>query len=233
MNNSGVNQLVPVIKCTGLMHRYTRGVAPVEVLRGIDFTLEAGEMVGLVGQSGSGKSTFLQLLGLLDTPTSGKISILGNVTSDANEQHRTNLRGRYIGFVYQFHHLLPELTALENVMMPLRIAGKSRAESLERAKSLLVRLGLEHRLTHYPAQMSGGEQQRTAIARALANAPRLLLADEPTGNLDTNTANEVCEWLLSLARDEGVAAIIATHNPALAKRLSRVVRMDQGLLVNE
>lgn len=227
-----MSDLVPVLKCIGLAHTYSKDSAPVEVLRGIDFQLKAGEMVGLVGPSGSGKSTFLQLLGLLDTPTQGKIAILGNNTHDASDRVRTSLRNRYIGFVYQFHHLLPELTAVENAMMPLLIAGKSKSQARERATSLLVRLGLEHRLEHRPSQLSGGEQQRVAIARALANQPKLLLADEPTGNLDTATADQVCELLLSLARDEGVAAVIATHNPGLAARLTKVVRMQQGLLVD-
>lgn len=228
-----MNDLVPVLKCIGLSHTYTRDTAPLDVLKGIDFQLKAGEIVGLVGPSGSGKSTFLQLLGLLDTPTKGKVIILGNNAHDASDRVRTSLRNRYIGFVYQFHHLLPELTALENAMMPLLIAGKSKRQAAERAETLLVRLGLQDRLEHRPAQLSGGEQQRVAIARAIANAPKLLLADEPTGNLDTATSDQVCELLLSLARDEGVAAVIATHNPALAKRLTRVARMDQGKLVSE
>lgn len=225
-----MSELVPVLKCVGLTHTYTKDAAPVEVLRGIDFILRSGEMVGLVGPSGSGKSTFLQMLGLLDTPTGGTIAILGNNAHDASDAVRTGLRSRYVGFVYQFHHLLPELTALENAMMPLLVAGKGRAHAKERARSLLVRLGLEARLEHRPTQLSGGEQQRVAIARALANAPKLLLADEPTGNLDTATSDQVCELLLSLARDEGVAAVIATHNPLLAQRLTRVVRMERGLL---
>lgn len=227
-----MSDLVPVLKCIGLAHTYSRDSVPVEVLRGIDFQLKAGEMVGLVGPSGSGKSTFLQLLGLLDTPSQGKIAILGNNTHDVSDRVRTSLRNRYIGFVYQFHHLLPELTAVENAMMPLLIAGKSKSQARERATSLLVRLGLEPRLEHRPSQLSGGEQQRVAIARALANQPKLLLADEPTGNLDTATSDQVCELLLSLARDEGVAAVIATHNPGLAARLTKVVRMQQGLLVD-
>lgn len=225
-----MNDLVPVLKCIGLAHTYARNTAPLEVLRGIDFTLKAGELVGLVGPSGSGKSTFLQMLGLLDTPTKGKVIILGNNTHDASDALRTDLRNRYIGFVYQFHHLLPELTAIENVMMPLLIAGKSSSKAKDRARALLVRLGLEERLSHRPTQLSGGEQQRVAIARALANSPKLLLADEPTGNLDSVTSDSVCELLLSLARDEGVAAVIATHNPVLAKRLTLVVKMEQGLL---
>lgn len=226
-----MNELLPVLKCHDLSHVYAGASAPLQVLRGIDFSLKSGEMVGLVGPSGSGKSTLLQLLGLLDMPTKGKIIILGNNAHDASDAQRTSLRNRYIGFVYQFHHLLSELTALENAMMPLLIAGKSASYARERAASLLVRLGLESRLTHRPSQLSGGEQQRVAIARALANAPKLLLADEPTGNLDTATSDHVCELLLTLARDEGVAAVIATHNPSLAKRLTRVVRMEQGLLV--
>lgn len=226
-----MSDLVPVLKCVGLSYTYQRHTSPLEVLRGVDLTLKTGEMIGLVGPSGSGKSTLLQLLGLLDTPTSGKIIVLGNNAHDASDAVRTSLRNRYLGFVYQFHHLLPELNALENAMMPLLIAGHSKAKASERARGLLVRLGLEARLTHRPAELSGGEQQRVAIARALANSPKLLLADEPTGNLDTDTSHHVCELLLELAKSEGVAAIIATHNPSLAARLSRVVRMDHGKLV--
>ncbi len=226
-----MSKLVPVLKVTGLSHTYKREASPLQVLKGVDFQLSVGEMVGLVGPSGSGKSTFLQLLGLLDKPTEGKIQILGNNAHDASDKIRTGLRNRYIGFVYQFHHLLPELTALEIAAMPQLIAGKSKVQAHERARSLLIRLGLEARLEHRPTELSGGEQQRVAIARALANSPKLLLADEPTGNLDTQTSDSVCELLLSLARDEGVAAIIATHNPQLAARLSRVVRMEQGVLV--
>ncbi len=225
-----MSDLVPVLKCIGLLHRYERDTTPLEVLKGIDFLLKPGELVGLVGHSGSGKSTFLQLLGLLDKPTQGKIIILGNNAHDASDALRTSLRNRYIGFVYQFHHLLPELTALENAMMPLLVAGKKKAAAKERAEFLLEKLGLQERLSHRPSELSGGEQQRVAIARALANAPKLLLADEPTGNLDGKTSDQVCELLLSMAKEEGVAAIIATHNPALAARLSRVVRMEQGLL---
>ncbi len=183
-----------------------------------------------MGQSGSGKSTLLQILGLLENPTEGKVVILGHGAERINYKVRTRLRNRYIGFVYQFHHLLPEFSALENVMMPLRIAGAKSLNAKDRAAYLLDRLGLAERFTHRPSQLSGGEQQRVAIARALANSPKLLLADEPTGNLDPQTADNVCNLLLSMAKDEGVAAIIATHNPEIASRLSKTIHMNQGLL---
>lgn len=224
------NSNVPVLKCVGVEREYSTNSAPLKVLKGIDLVVKPGEMLALVGPSGSGKSTFLQILGLLDKPTDGKVYILGNGAHDATDKVLTSLRNRYIGFVYQFHHLLPELNALENVMMPMLIAGKRKREARDRAEELLGRMGLEERLTHRPAQLSGGEQQRVAIARALANKPKLLLADEPTGNLDTHTADSVCDYLLEVAREEGVAAIIATHNPQLAARLTRTIRMDEGLL---
>jgi len=225
-----MNSLVPVLKCHNLVREFRAGEARLRVLDGVDLVINPGEMLALVGPSGSGKSTFLQIAGLLDTPTEGKVFILGNAAHDASDRERTDLRNRYIGFVYQFHHLLPELSALENAMMPLLIAGKSKRDAKERATSLLTRLGLAERLNHRPGQLSGGEQQRVAIARALANHPKLLLADEPTGNLDAATANNVCDYLLEIARAEGVAAIIATHNPDLAARLTRTIRMDGGRL---
>lgn len=221
---------VPVLKCVGIEREYARDSSPLKVLKGVDLTLWEGEMLALVGPSGSGKSTFLQIMGLLDKPTDGKVYILGNGAHDAKDKVLTGLRNRYIGFVYQFHHLLPELSALENVMMPQLIAGKRKQQARDRAEELLGRMGLEERLKHRPAELSGGEQQRVAIARALANRPKLLLADEPTGNLDTHTSDSVCEYLLQVAKEEGVAAIIATHNPQLASRLTRTIRMDEGLL---
>lgn len=226
MNNSAN----PVLKCTHIVHDYVQADKRLRVLNGINFNLYEGELVALMGQSGSGKSTLLQILGLLENPTEGKVVILGHGVERIDDKVRTRLRNRYIGFVYQFHHLLPEFSALENVMMPLRIAGVKSLSAKDRAAYLLERLGLSERFTHRPSQLSGGEQQRVAIARALANSPKLLLADEPTGNLDPQTADNVCNLLLSMAKDEGVAAIIATHNPDIASRLNKTIHMNQGLL---
>lgn len=209
----------------------TRHYDTLRILEAADLSVAEGELLALVGPSGSGKSTLLHVAGLLDSPQAGEIHINGTPAHNASDPIRTRLRNRHIGFIYQFHHLLPELTALENVMMPQTIAGTARGPALERAKSLLVRLGLEQRLTHLPAQLSGGEQQRVAIARALANHPQLILADEPTGNLDPNTSDIVCGLLLELAREEKIAAVIATHNMALAKRLHRAVTLKEGKLV--
>lgn len=224
------NNATPVLKCTHVVHDYVQADKRLRVLNGINFNLYEGELVALMGQSGSGKSTFLQILGLLENPTEGKVVILGHGVERIDDKVRTRLRNRYIGFVYQFHHLLPEFSALENVMMPLRIADVKLSTAKDRAAYLLERLGLSERLTHRPSQLSGGEQQRVAIARALANSPKLLLADEPTGNLDPQIADNVCDLLLSMAKDEGVAAIIATHNPDIAARLSKTIHMNQGLL---
>lgn len=228
-----MNKLVPVLKCSNIVHDYVQAGNNLRVLNGINFNLYEGECVALMGQSGSGKSTLLQILGLLENPTDGKVIILGNGVERIDDKVRTNLRNRYIGFVYQFHHLLPEFSAIENIMMPMRIAGESTRKSKERALFLLDRLGLSERASHRPSQLSGGEQQRVAIARALANSPKLLLADEPTGNLDPQSADNVCELLLSLAKDEGVAAIIATHNPEIASRLSKTIYMHQGQLKDQ
>lgn len=203
----------------------------LSVLTNVNLTLHAGELVALIGPSGSGKSTLLHIAGLLDSPDAGTIRIVEVDASDAGDRVRTRLRNRHIGFIYQFHNLLPELTALENVMMPQLIAGVKKAAAQERADALLSRLGLGARTKHLPAQLSGGEQQRVAIARALANRPPLILADEPTGNLDPVTAESVTALLLEIAREEGVAALVATHNMALAKRLSRAVRISEGSIV--
>jgi lipoprotein-releasing system ATP-binding protein len=202
----------------------------LEVLKGADLDIRAGEMVGLVGPSGSGKSSLLHAAGLLEHPDAGRIVIEGRDCSELKEAARTKVRLGSIGFVYQFHHLLPEFTALDNVAMPQRIAGKSRGQARARAKELLVQLGLGERLEHQPAQMSGGEQQRVAIARALANGPRVVLADEPTGNLDPHTSEAVFKALFDLCRREGVAALVATHNMELARFMDRVFALKDGHL---
>ena len=201
------------------------------VLRGANLSIGSGQIYGLIGPSGAGKSTLLQIAGLLDLPTSGTVTIAGAAAEDLGDWDRTLLRRDTIGFVYQFHHLLKEFNALENVMMPQRVAGVAHRPAKARAEELLVRVGLQDRLTHRPAALSGGEQQRVAIARALANRPALLLADEPTGNLDPDTAEIVFQMLLSLTREEGMAALIATHNLDLGQRMDRRVRLDGGLLV--
>ena len=216
---------------SGLTRSYLSGGKPLEVLRGVDLDVRPGEIVGLIGPSGSGKSSLLHAAGLLERPTSGKVMVGGVYTSKMRESARTSLRLHTIGFVYQFHHLLPELTALDNVALPQLIAGKSRPEARKRASELLDRLGLAAREHHQPAQLSGGEQQRVAIARALSNNPRLILADEPTGNLDPTTSGSVFQALFDLARIQGVAALIATHNLELAGFMDRVFALKDGHLV--
>lgn len=202
----------------------------LQVLRGADLVLKRGEIVALVGPSGSGKTTLLQITGLLDQPTAGKVIIGGREVESAKDTVRTQRRLEDLGFVYQFHHLLPEFSAEENVMLPQMVHGVSKANSRKKAAELLGELGLGHRLTHRPAQLSGGEQQRVAIARALANDPKVILADEPTGNLDPHTADQVFAILLKIAREKGVAALIATHNYELAGRMDRTVLMEDGIL---
>ncbi len=221
----------PALALAGLRRAYGAGATRVEVLKGADLTLMKGEVVALVAPSGAGKSTLLQLAGLLDRPDGGEIRIGGRAMAGLSDGERTAARRAEIGFVYQFHHLLPEFSAEENVMVPQFAAGKGRTEAQARAASLLASVGLAQRARHRPGELSGGEQQRVAIARALANRPRLLLADEPTGNLDVETSETVFALLLGLAREEGLAALIATHNPALAARMDRIVRLEGGRLV--
>jgi lipoprotein-releasing system ATP-binding protein len=213
-----------------VVRSYPSGGRMLEVLKGADLDIRPGEMVGLVGPSGSGKSSLLHAAGLLEHPDAGRIVIEGRDCSALKEAARTKVRLGSIGFVYQFHHLLPEFTALDNVAMPQRIAGRSRAQARARARELLVQLGLGERLEHQPAQMSGGEQQRVAIARALANGPRVVLADEPTGNLDPHTSEAVFTALFDLCRREGVAALVATHNMELARFMDRVFALKDGHL---
>ncbi len=219
-----------VLELTDLTKTYGQADRQVQVLRGANLTIEPGQILGLIGPSGSGKTTLLQIAGLLDVPTSGTVTIAGAAAEDLGDRARTLLRRDTVGFVYQFHHLLKEFNALENVMMPQRVAGIPQAQARARAEELLVRVGLQDRLTHRPAMLSGGEQQRVAIARGLANRPALLLADEPTGNLDPDTAETVFQLLLTLTREEGMAALIATHNLDLGDRMDRRVRLDGGLL---
>ena len=220
----------PVLSIRGLKRTYVTQAGSLPVLKGVDLDVRPGEIVGLIGPSGSGKSSLLHAAGLLEHPDGGRISIEGRDCSDLADRERTRVRLGTIGFVYQFHHLLPEFSALDNVALPQMIAGKSRRQARERARQLLGELGLAERWDHQPAQLSGGEQQRVAIARALANAPRLLLADEPTGNLDPATSAGVFENLYALARKAGVAALVATHNLELARHMDRIVALKDGHL---
>jgi lipoprotein-releasing system ATP-binding protein len=220
-----------VLKLEAITRRYKEGEGQLEVFSGLELSLKAGEIVALVGQSGAGKSSLLHIAGLLEAPTSGEITIDGVAASRLPDAERTAIRRGTIGFVYQAHHLLPEFDALENVVLPQMIAGKSRAEAAQEATRLLTDLGLGQRLTHRPSQLSGGEQQRVAIARALANRPRILLADEPTGNLDPKTASGVFDSLIAITRAQGLAALIATHNFELASRMDRALLLHQGKLV--
>lgn len=213
-----------------LRRTFTQGTKSVEVLRGVDLTVAEGEIVALLGPSGTGKSTLLQAVGLLEGGFSGSIRLLGEEAAQLDDGGRTRLRREALGFVYQFHHLLPDFTAEENVILPQIIRGRTPAEAAERSKSLLSALGLAERLDHRPAQLSGGEQQRVAVARALANRPALVLADEPTGNLDEGTADRVLGEFLRLVRGEGAAALVATHNERLAAKMDRIVRLHEGVL---
>ncbi len=223
-------QGTPVLSVRGVTRTYDSAAGPLTVLKGVDLDVMPGEVVGLIGPSGSGKSSLLHAAGLLERPSSGEIRIDGQDVGGLPERARTHIRLRSIGFVYQFHHLLAEFDARDNVALPLRIAGVNQTEARARASEVLTALGLGERLTHQPAQMSGGEQQRVAVARALANRPRLLLADEPTGNLDPATSQTVFEALHKLVKDTGVAALIATHNMELAGHMDRVFALKDGHL---
>ena len=219
-----------ILSLKGLHRSYKSGDTTLHVLNGVDLEVRAGEIVGLIGPSGSGKSSLLHAAGLLEKPDAGRIVVGGADCTDMAEDKRTLVRLNAIGFVYQFHHLLPEFSALDNVALPQRVSGKTEAEARKRAASLLERLGLGGRLHHQPAQLSGGEQQRVALARALANKPGLILADEPTGNLDPHTSEDVFGALHDLTREEGVAALIATHNLELAGHTDRVFALKDGHL---
>jgi len=224
--------MAEVLRLENVTRLYKEGEGQLEIFSDLNLTLQSGEIVALVGQSGAGKSSLLHMAGLLEAPTSGEIYINGAAASRLPDQDRTRIRRDTIGFVYQAHHLLPEFDALENVVLPQMIAGKSRSEAEAGARRLLDMLGLGKRYTHRPAQLSGGEQQRVAIARAMANRPRILLADEPTGNLDPKTSGGVFDSLIATVRAEGLAALIATHNFDLAARMDRALLLDQGKLVS-
>jgi lipoprotein-releasing system ATP-binding protein len=218
-----------VLKCEDLCRSYEDGSRAVYVLRGVELALMAGEKIAVIGASGSGKSTLLNLLGGLDMPSSGKVILKGRDMATLSEAERCNVRNAQLGFVYQFHHLLPEFDARENVAMPLLIGGLSRAEARSRADEVLGRVGLEHRLDHRPAQLSGGERQRVAIARALVARPDCVLMDEPTGNLDPDSAAQVLELIDELGR-ESAAFIVVTHDPAIASRMHRTLELKEGVL---
>lgn len=229
--NEATNSLVPRLQLHGVSRGFMTGEARLDILKGTNFSVLPGELVAMVAPSGAGKSTLLHLCGLLDRPDSGHVLINGRDTTGLDDKELSALRGREIGFVYQFHHLLPEFDALENVMMPQLIAGLDKATAKERAMELLDYLHIGPRATHRPAELSGGEQQRVAIARAMANGPSLLLADEPTGNLDPGTSDHVFQVLLALVRAAGVSALIATHNMTLASKADRIITLEDGQVV--
>jgi lipoprotein-releasing system ATP-binding protein len=220
----------PILITTGLMRSFVQGHVTIDVLRGIDLAIQPGEIVALLGPSGSGKSTLLQAVGLLEGGFKGSIRLDGEEASRLDDEGRTRVRRNLLGFVYQFHHLLPEFNARENVILPQLVRGDEPAAAKQRAEELLAKLGLSERLDHRPSKLSGGEQQRVAVARALANKPPLILADEPTGNLDEHTADTVFAEFLNLVRGEGCAALVATHNERIAAKMDRVVRLHEGRL---
>jgi lipoprotein-releasing system ATP-binding protein len=225
--------MTPALELRGVARTYRQGKSELEIFRDLDFSTRPGEVTALVGPSGAGKSSLLHIAGLLEAPSAGDVVVAGRNCTALNDAARTRIRRFGIGFVYQFHHLLPEFSAIDNVIIPQLIAGASREDAGARARLLLERLGLGERLEHWPSELSGGEQQRVAIARALANKPMLLLADEPTGNLDPKTAEEVHREFLQLIEAEGLAVLIATHNLELASRMHRIVRLEGGRLVEE
>ena len=220
----------PIVRLRGLTRSFEQGGVRIDVLRGVDLDIFPGEIVALLGPSGSGKSTLLQAVGLLEGGFGGRIEIAGSSAGSLAASQRTEIRRHHLGFVYQFHHLLPDFDARENINLPQLVADKPRAEAVARSEQLLTALGLGERMDHRPSQLSGGEQQRVAVARALANRPELVLADEPTGNLDELTSDKVFGEFLGLVREEGSAALVATHNERLAAKMDRVVRLHEGYL---
>jgi len=231
MSEAAAKDKEPAVFLQAIERRYSQGAAALEILKGAELAVWPGQSIALIAASGTGKSTLLHIAGLLEHPDAGEVFIAGAATSALSDAQRTRIRRNDIGFVYQFHHLLPELSAVENVMMPQMIKGLAKREARARAAELLGYLGLKDRLDHRPGQLSGGEQQRVAIARAVANAPRILLADEPTGNLDPRTSAHVFGALAQLVRASGLAAVVATHNMELAQRMDRRVTLQEGKVV--
>jgi len=225
-----MTESTPVLECRGVTRKFREGASSLEVLKGVDLEIAAAERVAIVGASGSGKTTLLQIMGGLDEPTSGEVLVHGSPMHGTSEVRKGQLRNRYIGFVYQFHHLLPEFTAEENVAMPLLIRRELRADALQQARELLGRVGLGERLTHKPGELSGGERQRAAVARALITRPQLVLADEPTGNLDAGNGEHVLGLMLELNRELRTSLVIVTHDHAIAARMDRVLVLEDGIL---
>jgi len=221
------------IKINNLHKYFVKGDTTVDVLKGIDFNIDSGETVAITGPSGSGKTTFLQILGLLDTPSDGSVSINGKDESKSKESRKSSLRNQYFGFIYQFHHLIPEFTALENVMMPLLVSNQSITVSKEKSTRILDKIGMHHRLNHKPNELSGGECQRVAIARALVNEPRFILADEPTGNLDPEASSIIFNQFMELRDTVGSGLILVTHDQALAEKMSMTYKIDGGILIRK
>tara|TARA_B100000686_G_C16748920_1_gene951230 strand:+ start:783 stop:1478 length:696 start_codon:yes stop_codon:yes gene_type:complete len=222
------DQINAVVRLENICRRFSQGSRTIEVLKNISLSVKVGESVGLLGPSGSGKSTMLHIMGLLESPDSGQVYLGGHNTCRMQDSEKTFLRRQYLGFVYQFHHLLSEFSAIENVILPQIIAGVSKKDAVDRSRLLLEKVGLTARADHRPGQLSGGEQQRIAIARALANKPRLIIADEPTGNLDLSTAEKVTDILLEILASESVGVVIATHNPTLVERLDRIFSLSES-----
>lgn len=230
MTEVSANREHPVLECRQVVRRFSEGASTLQVLRGVDLMVQPAERVAIIGSSGSGKTTLLQIMGGLDEPDEGQVLVNGKAMQGADETTKSELRNRYIGFVYQFHHLLPEFSAEENVAMPLLIRREAKAEAIAQARELLGRVGLGERLTHKPGELSGGERQRAAVARALITRPQLVLADEPTGNLDSGNGEHVLKLMLELNEELKTSLVIVTHDHSIAKRMDRILVLEDGVL---